>query len=165
MRRGYRVQWRLFLTVGVALIMLLQVVSPAQADMLPEEFLGKFRGSVTGNVGAVEGDFNMVSQAGRDSFLITWPPSRSAVFETSEEKNVFHAEFRGRLIEGAPTFWARLDGRKLIVYTMQIDRHGGYDIYSYIYEPVNDGLDMTVRHLRSGSAPMESKGRLTRYDR
>lgn len=165
MRCEVRGDWRLVGKAGAVLVLLLMVVSAAHAEMLPEAFLGKFRGTVTGEVGAVEGDFNLVSQAGRSSFMMTWPPNRSASFETSDNPEVFHAPLRGRLIEGTPTIWARIEGGRLIVYSMQIDQHGGYDLYSYIYEPANDGLELTVRHLRSGSRPLESKGRLKRYDR
>lgn len=163
MRCGIKGGRRLFRSIGLALILLPVVVFLAHAGVLPEDFLGEFRGAVTGDVAGVEGDFNLVSQEGRNSFLMTWPPNRSAGFEATDNPNVFHAALRGRLIEGTPTFWARLEGGKLIVYSMQIDEHGGYDLYSYIYQPADDGLDLTVRHLRSGSAPMESKGRLKRY--
>ena len=144
---------------------LFMVAAPAAADTLPEEFLGKFRGSVTGNVGEVEGDFNMVSSTRRDGFTVAWSPNNSAGFQASDQKNVFHARSRGRLLEGVPAFWARLADGKLLVYSMQIDSHGGYDIYTFIYIPAADGLDMTVRHLRSGSEPLEASARLKRYDR
>lgn len=144
---------------------LLMVATPAAADTLPEEFLGKFRGSVTGSVGEVEGDFNMLSAAKRNGFTMTWSPNGSAGFEASDRKNVFHARSRGRLLEGVPAFWARLEDGKLLVYSMQMDSHGGYDIYTFIYAPTADGLDMTVRHLRSGSEPLEASARLKRYDR
>ena len=144
---------------------LLVAAAPAAADTLPEDFLGKFRGGVTGSVGEVEGDFNMVSGDKRDGFTMAWSPNSSAGFEASDRKNVFHARSRGRLLEGVPAFWARLEDGKLLVYSMQIDSHGGYDIYTFIYTPAADGLDMTVRHLRSGSEPLESRAQLKRYDR
>ena len=144
---------------------LLVAAAPAAADTLPEDFLGKFRGAVTGSVGEVEGDFNMVSSDKRGGFTMAWSPNSSAGFEASDRKNVFHARSRGRLLEGVPAFWARLEDGKLLVYSMQIGSHGGYDIYTFIYTPAADGLDMTVRHLRSGSEPLESRGQLKRYDR
>lgn len=158
-------KWIDFRVRALAWAMLLMVAAPAAADTLPEEFLGKFRGSVTGSVGEVEGDFNMMSSAKRDGFTINWSPNKSAAFKASERKNVFHARSRGKLIEGVPAFWSRLEDGRLLVYSMQIDSHGGYDIYTFIYIPAADGLDMTVRHLRGGSEPLESKARLKRYDR
>ena len=120
---------------------------------------------MTGSAGEIEGDFNMVSAAKRNGFTMTWSPGNSAEFTASDRKNVFHARSRGRLLEGVPAFWARLQDGKLLVYSTLIDTQGGYDIYTFIYTPAADGLDMTVRHLRSGSEPLESSARLKRYDR
>lgn len=150
---------------AVILVTLLAIAAPAVASPLAEEFVGKFRGSVTGSAGEIEGDFNMVSAAKRNGFTVAWSPNNSAEFEASDRKNVFHARSRGRLLEGVPAFWARLQDGKLLVYSMQINSQGGYDIYTFIYAPVADGLDMTVRHLRGGSEPLESSARLKRYDR
>ncbi len=155
---------RLQALAGAALLLLVLTVAPAGADALPKEFLGQFRGSVTGSEGGIEGDFNMVSKTSSDGFTMTWPPNSSAEFEAADKKNVFHAPSEGKLIEGAPAFWARLEDGNLLVYSMRINPHGGYDIYTVIYTPVDDGLDMTVRHLRSGSEMLESKARLKRYD-
>ena len=149
---------------AILLALLVAMAAPALADPLPEAFLGKFRGAVTGGAGAAEGEFTLVTKAQRGGFLMTWPPNRSAGFEPSDSKNIFRATLRGRLIEGAPAFWARLEEGRLTVYSMQIDAHGGYEIYTYIFSPENNGLDMVVRHLRSGSQPLESTARLTRYE-
>jgi hypothetical protein len=149
-----------------ALAALLLIVAPAAAGSLPDEFLGKFRGSVTGSVGEISGDFVMVSAAKRNGFTMTWPPNSDPEFEAAKgQENVFHAPSRGKLVEGAPAFWARLADGKLLVYAMRIDAHGGYDIYTFIYSPTGNGLNLTIRHLRSGSEPLESKARLERYDR
>jgi hypothetical protein len=162
--RHHGVVQRLRALVWAALLLLALTAAPAGADSLPKEFLGKFRGSVTGGVGEVKGDFVMVSKTKRDGFTMTWPPNNSAGFEAADQKNVFQAPSRGKLIEGAPAFWARLEDGELLVYSMRIDPHGGYDIYTFIYTPVEAGLDLTVRHLRSGSKMLESKARLKRYD-
>lgn len=161
---GIRVGRRLFRYIGLAIAMHSLVAFSAHSEVLSNAFLGKFRGTVSGSVGELDGDFNLVSQEGRGGFLMTWPPSRNADFEPTDNPKVFHAAMRGRMMDGASALWARLDDGKLIVYSMEINEHGGYDIYSYMYEPADDGLDLTVRHLRSGSTPMESKGRLKRYE-
>jgi len=105
----------------------------------------------------------MESEATRDGFTMTWPPNSSAEFEAADRKNVFQAPSRGKLIEGVPAFWARLEDGNLLIYFMRIDSHGGYDIYTYIYTPVEEGLDITIRQIRSGSKMLESKARLKRY--
>jgi hypothetical protein len=144
---------------------LLMAATPAAAGTLPDAFLGKFRGTVTGGVGDIEGDFDMVSAARRNGFTMAWPPNSSADFEAAKDReNVFQAPSRGKLIEGVPAFWARLEDDKLVVYSMRIGSHGGYDIYTFIYMTVENGLNLTIHHLRSGSEPLESKGRLERHD-
>lgn len=157
-------KWICFGVGALVWAMLSLAATPAAADSLPAGFVGKFRGALTSSVGEIEGDFDMVSSASRGGFSMSWSPGKSAEFEPSDNKNVFLAPLRGKLIEGVPAFWSRLEDGKLIVYSMQIDTHGGYDIYTFIYEPAEDGLDMTVRHLRSGSDPMESRARLRRHD-
>ena len=73
---------------GLVWVVLLAIAAPAAADTLPEEFLGKFRGSVTGSVGDVEGDFNMASSIKSDGFTMSWSPNNSAEFEMSERKRM-----------------------------------------------------------------------------
>jgi len=157
-------KWIDFCAGALVGAMLLMAAAPAAADPLPAGFLGKFRGTVSSSVGEIEGDFNMVSSAKRAGFSMTWSPDKSAEFQPSKQGNVFKAPGSGSLFEGAPALWSRLEDGKLIVYSMQIDAHGGYDIYTFIYTPAEGGLDMIIRHLRSGSGPIESTARLKRYD-
>jgi hypothetical protein len=148
---------------GAAVLLLSALFSaPAAAQSLPAEFLGKFRGSITGTA-AEEGDFDMVASNVRGGFAMTWSPGGKANFEASDRKNVFHAEDAGRPFEGEPTYWARLEEGTLYVYSMHIDTHGGYDIYTYMYKPADNGLDLTIRQLRSGAETMESVARLERH--
>jgi hypothetical protein len=150
---------------ALVLAALLMAATPAAAGALPDAFLGKFRGSVTGSVGEISGDFNMVSAAKRNGFTMAWPSNSNTGFEAARDRgNVFHAPSRGKLIEGAPAFWARLEDGKLLVYSMRIDSHGSYDIYTFIYTPAENGLNLTIYHLRSGSEPLESKALLERHD-
>lgn len=159
---GKRVALRVLAIVWAALL----IGPAAAAGSLPDEFLGKFRGSVTGSAGEVSGDFDMVSAAKRNGFTMSWPPNGSTGFKAAKDrKNVFLAPSEGKLIEGAPAFWARLEDGKLLVYSMRIDSHGGYSIYTFVYTPVEGGLDLLIYHLRSGSEPMESRARLERHDR
>ncbi|MBE9556726.1 MAG: hypothetical protein IMF08_07710, partial [Proteobacteria bacterium] len=151
---------------ALVLAALLTGSSPVAAGPLPDEFLGKFRGSVTGGVGEVSGDFDMMSAAKRNGFTMSWPQNSGTGFEAAKDReNVFRAPSEGKLIEGAPAFWARLADGKLLVYAMRIDSQGGYDIYTFVYTPVENGLDLLIYHLRSGSEPLESRARLARHDR
>lgn len=150
---------------GAALLFAGLIAAPAAAQSIPKEFVGSFRGSLIGSAGEIEGDFTLVSSASREGFELEWTSDVSATFNVSDRKNVFRARDRGRLLEGAPTFWARMEAGNLLVYSMRIDEHGGYDIRTYIYEPVENGLNLTIRHLRAGSEPLVANARLDRYGR
>lgn len=155
---------RLRLSLAGTLMLLLSILLPATAaaQSLPQQFVGKFRGSVAGTA-AEEGDFDMVASNIRGGFTMTWSPGGEVSFEASDRSNLFHAEETGRPFEGEPTYWARLKESKLFVYSMRIDAHGGYDIYTYLYKPVENGLELTIRQLRSGAEPMVSIALLERY--
>jgi hypothetical protein len=161
---GRHCSWRIARFAAATLLLLGFFAASAAAQSLPKEFVGKFRGLIISSTGEDEGEFDFVSSASRSGFTLSWTPGNSVVFEATDKKNVFHDRKSGRLLEGAPAFWARLEGSKLIVYATRLDEHGGYDIYTYIYEPTAGGLALAIRHLRSGSEPLESKGRLERYD-
>lgn len=159
-------KWIDLRVTALVLAALLIGPAPAAAGPLPDAFLGKFRGSVTGAAGEISGDFDMVSAAKRNGFTMSWPSNSSTGFKAAKDReNVFLAPSEGKLIEGAPAFWARLEDGKLLVYSMRIDSHGGYSIYTFVYTPVEDGLNLLIYHLRSGSEPLESRARLERHDR
>lgn len=158
---GKRIDLRVTALVLAALLI---GSTPAAAGPLPDAFLGKFRGSVTGGAGEISGDFDMMSAAKSNGFIMSWPKNGGTGFEaTKDRENVFHAPPKGKLIEGGPAFWARLADGKLLVYSMRIDSQGGYDIYTFVYTPVENGLDLLIYHLRSGSEPLESRARLVRH--
>lgn len=151
---------------GGALLVLALAAPPAVArGPVPAELQGKFRGTVTGAVGEVSGEFTMVLRGERNGFTMGWPGRDSIEFERSAGDEMFQAAAEGRILDGDPAFWARLADNALIVYAMRIEPHGGYDIYTYIYKPAQNGIDLVIRHLRSGSEPLESKAGLERYDR
>jgi len=154
--------WRLQLFLAALLLISLSG-APALAASLPDAFVGKFRGVLTSGTGEVEGDFNMTAKSTRYGFTMSWPTNEDVEFEVTNQKNIFHAQTDGRTIEGAPVRWARLEGSTLVVYSLRIDEHGGYDVDTFIYSPMSNGLTLTMRRLRTGSQPLESTGKLERY--
>ena len=152
--------------IGAGVIMFSLAASAAAASRpIPEELRGKFRGTVTGAASEVSGEFTMVLQGERGGFTIAWSGRERIGFQKSPDGKMFRSEAGGRILDGNPAYWARLEGDSLIVYSMRVGFHGGYDIYTYIYTPVEGGIDMLIRQLRSGSEPLESTARLKRYDR
>lgn len=132
---------------------------------LPGAFAGSFRGAVAGPTGVSSGDFTVVIERHEDSFIVRWPPRRAVEFRAAGRPGVFRTDDEANPLTGETAYWARTDGDSLIVYSMQTDEHGGYDIYNYIYAPADDGLDLVIRRIRGGAEPIESRGRLEKYGR
>ena len=153
--------------VGAATLLAFALAAPPAAARgpVPEELQGKFRGLVAGAVSELSGEFTMVLQGERSGFTMGWPGHDSISFQRPRDSKIFQTVAEGRILDGDPAYWARLEDGSLIVYSMRIEPHGGYDIYTYIYTPVEDGVDLVVRHLRSGADSLESKARLERYGR
>jgi len=132
---------------------------------LPDALRGKFRGTITGPVGTSGGDFTVVIERTDDGFAVRWPPRQAVTFRAAGRPGVFRTDGNTNPITGETAYWARIDGSTLIVYSMQIDEHGGYDIHNYIYAPAGDAIDLIIRRIRGGAGPVESRGRLEKYGR
>ena len=146
---------------GLALVL---AASTAYAQQtLPEEFFGQFRGKLAVGDGTAEGDFTVVIRRTGGGFAVSWPPRISETFEPAGRPNVFKSVTDGRILEGDPFYWARLDGNALIIYEALIGEHGGYRIDNYTYTVAAGDLDLVVRQVVSGAEPRASKGRLERY--
>lgn len=132
---------------------------------LPDALQGSFRGTITGPAGANSGDFTVVIGRMGDGFVVRWSPRQTVEFYPAGRPGVFRTNSIANPLAGETARWARLDGKSLIVYSMQVDEHGGYDILNYNYAPSGGGLDLVIRRIRSGAEPVESKGRLEKYGR
>lgn len=130
---------------------------------LPAGFWGSFRGALVGPAGAINGDFTVAIEGAGDGFIVRWPPRRAVEFRPAGREGVFRTSGDAKPLAGGTAYWARFDGTSLIVYSMQVDEHGGYDIHTYIYAPAGSGLDLVIRRIRAGAEPTESKGMLNKY--
>lgn len=129
---------------------------------LPDEFYGKFRGAVAAP-GNASGKFTVAIESREDGFTVRWAPRIVVNFEPAGRPGVFRDSKAGKPMSGDPVYWARVDSGELIVYSMQLDEHGGYDIGSYIYAPAADGLELVIRRIKVGGDPAEFSGKLERY--
>jgi hypothetical protein len=129
---------------------------------LPGEFQGKFRGAVTAP-GNSSGKFTVAIESREDGFTVRWPPRIVVDFEPASRPGVFRDSKKSKPMAGDPVYWARIDSGRLIVYSMQLDEQGGYNIGSYIYTPASSGLELTIRRVKAGGAPVEFSGELERY--
>ena len=150
---------------AVAVLALITTGSPAFAESaLPDSIFGKFRGAVSGTSSELAGEFTVSIQRSDVGFTVAWPPRIEAEFGPAGRPGVFRTDGDYPVLEGTPVYWARFAENGLTVYSMQIGEHGGYHIDSYVYTPVGNGLDLVIRHVRTGAEPRLSKGRLERYD-
>ena len=129
---------------------------------LPDGYYGKFRGAVAAP-GNASGKFNVAIESREDGFTVRWSPRIVVDFEPAGRPGVFRDSKASEPMSGDPVYWARVDSGGLVVYSMQLDEHGGYDIGSYAYVPVANGLDLVIRRIRVGGDPLEFSGKLERY--
>lgn len=129
---------------------------------LPDGYFGKFRGAVAAP-GNASGDFTVSIESRGDGFTVRWPPRIAVDFEPANRPGVFRDAQTGKPMSGDPVYWARVDSGGLVVYSMQLDEHGGYNIGSYAYVPAADGLDLVIRRIKVGGDPVEFSGKLERY--
>jgi hypothetical protein len=152
--------YRLF-ALGLALL----AAGPAAfaQPTLPDALDGKFRGTLSGNGGEVDGAFTVTIRKSDGGFSVIWPPRIVARFEPAGRPGVFKTTKDLHILDGEPVYWARVVDQILIIYSAQIDEHGGYHIDNFTYVPAADGLELEVRQVVPGAAPKISSGKLTRY--
>lgn len=129
---------------------------------LPDEFQGKFRGAVAAP-GNASGNFTVAIESREDGFTVRWAPRIVVDFKSAGRPGVFRDSKASKPMAGDSVYWARVDSGRLIVYSMQLDEQGGYNIGSYIYTPASSGLELTIRRIKAGGAPVEFIGKLERY--
>ncbi len=132
-------------------------------DALPSGYYGKFRGAIAAP-GNASGKFNVAIESHEDGFTVRWSPRIVVDFEPAGRPGVFRDNETSEAMSGDPVYWARMDSGGLVVYSMQLDEHGGYEIGSYAYVPTANGLDLVFRRIRVGGDPVEFNGKLERYD-
>lgn len=148
----------------VAATVLVVSAPAALADgPLPPGLSGEFRGTFDTGTGVRAGDFTVVIEADADRFTVSWPPRSAVTFTPARRPNVFRALGPSNPLHGGIVHWVRIEEGALVVYSMQIDTHGGYDIRDYTYVPIAEGLELTLHRIRSGGDPEVSRARLVRY--
>lgn len=131
-------------------------------DALPDGYYGKFRGAVAAP-GNASGEFTVAIESRKDGFMVRWAPRIVVDFEPAGRPGVFRDSEASKPMAGETVYWARVDAGGLVVYSMLLDEHGGYDIGSYAYVRAADGLDLVIRRIKVGGDPVEFSGKLERY--
>ena len=69
----------------------------------------------------------------------------------------------GDMLRGSPYGWARLAGRTLTVYLMEIDTAGTYSLARYARTLSGAGMDLEFTSLRDGEPTRTVRGKLVRH--
>ncbi len=154
---------RLYWLVALGLALLAAGPAAFAQQALPDALNGEFRGTLSGYGGEADGAFTVTIRKGSGGFSVTWPPRIVAAFEPAGRPGVFKTTEDVHILDGQPVYWARVVDQILIIYSAQIDEHGGYHIDNFTYVPTADGLELEVRQVMTGAAPKFSSGKLTRY--
>jgi hypothetical protein len=76
--------------------------------------------------------------------------------------SLFAAPATGNPLEGETLLWARLEETALVVYSLSIGSHGGFDLNRYARTLSDDGMVASYRRRIEGSEPILIQGRLER---
>ncbi len=76
------------------------------------------------------------------------PADRPGVYEFQPSSGslltrMFASPATGNPLEGETLIWARIDGQTLAVYSMMIDKKGGFDLDHYSWTKTDAGLSLT----------------------
>lgn len=88
---------------------------------------------------------------------------RENIFAAAQKKNVFGGRDPLDPMKGEPYAWARLEGRKLSVFVLTIDDHGGYEMQTYDRTLVgDDNLEVGFTRIRNGEVLKKLEATLKR---
>jgi hypothetical protein len=93
------------------------------------------------------------------------PANRPGVYEYQPSSGslltrMFASPATGNPLEGETLIWARIDGETLAVYSMKIDKKGGFDLDHYSWTRTDAGLLLTFvkkTEEQGGSEPIEGE--------
>lgn len=76
--------------------------------------------------------------------------NREGVFEVAPKAGsfldrMFASPEKGNPLDGETLLWARLDAESLAVYSLTIDKDGGFNLDHYTWTRTDDGLDLKFR--------------------
>ena len=81
--------------------------------------------------------------------------NREGVFEVAPKEGsfldrMFASPEKGNPLDGETLLWARLDAENLAVYSLTIDRDGGFKLDHYTWTRTDEGLDLKFREQSEG---------------
>ena len=172
---------RALVTIAVLLIACL---GPAAAETPAiKPFLGQFTGTAVMKnrdavfFGTVARDLDTRIVETADGFRITWitrqaddsaerskrrPRESTFDFVPAGRPNIFKAVQSGDVAAGQPYAWARIEGRTLVVYVMEIAGNGTPAMATYTRTVAGDEMTLTFMSTRDGEPMRVVSGKLKR---
>ena len=169
---------------GILAVLMIGLARPSVAGnaLSIKAFYGTYSGAgVAKNAdslyfGVTERDFDVVIHPEGSGFSIAWTtilhaggdPAHPRIRRRSE-KLTFVPSGTGGLwrdtgaadpLGGAPYAWARIEGNSLIVYVLQIDQDGHYEVQRYDRSLTGGGIELTFTDTRDGDRARTVKGKL-----
>ncbi len=169
---------------GIVATLLIGLARPAAAgDALSiKAFYGTYSGAgVAKNAdslyfGVTERDFDVVIHPEGSGFSVAWTtvlhtggdPAHPKIkrrtdklaFVPSGGASVWRATDTADPLGGAPYAWARIEGTSLIVYVLQIDQDGRYEVQRYDRTLAGGSMELTFTDTRDGERARTVKGKL-----
>ena len=157
----------------------------AAQDISIRAFKGQWGGSAVANnrdslyFGVTIRDLDVTITPKVGGFTIAWTtvirrggtPSKPKVrkksvtmeFVSAGRKGVWRLASAGDMLRGSPYGWARLAGRTLTIYLMEIDAGGTYSLARYARTRSGAGMDLEFTALRDGEPARIVRGKLVRH--
>lgn len=163
-----------WLRLVLAALALSSAATLARAEDLPiTAFYGRYQGSAVArtedsrHIGFDVRDLDVTMAAKGGGFEVAWttvirPPANAPsaqpqrraetlLFEPTGEPGLFRASAPADALRGEPLSWARIEGRTLTIYVMNINRRGLYEMLSYARTLTADGnLQLLFTRIRDG---------------
>lgn len=175
-RDGWRGGW---LSGAVALVALLMAAAAQAADLDIADFVGRFRGNGTSEMGDrffVSGQRNLEVEIDKanSGFVITWvtiiqtdnaPPRRRAAtltFAAGPTRGQFVTADRLEPFSDRPAAWAYVKGNTLVVNVMSVSSDGSYELQTYERTLTGRSMKLRFSRLAPGKPTLVVTGQLTR---
>ncbi|MEH6402083.1 MAG: hypothetical protein V7750_01845 [Sneathiella sp.] len=159
--------------------------SAAFADVGIKAFEGRWEGnavsesSTSVNFALTSRDMDVEFRPKKDnSFTLTWrtllrqngtPEAPKAVLKETTRTyipakgtNKWHSAQKGDVYKGDAVSWATLKGQEMTVYSMVLDKKGGYDMLIYKRTLTGLGMKLEFKAMRNGNLRRTASGTLIR---
>lgn len=143
------------------------------------DFAGTWRGVEVAEVGGdsppavTPADLGLTVAPEQRGFRLNWkrpdgerveaafaPTDRPGVFDVQPSTNpllgLFFSPATGNPLEGETLLWSRLEGRTLVLYSLQLDQGGGFTLHRAAWTLQDDGRHLALDYSRLAEGPTKA---------